>query len=50
MCSKTIPEHDLHNILFALDDIQQNTEALTTSLQQMNRSLAVLQDYLETLL
>lgn len=45
-----VEEHDLHNALFALDDAQEQIEALVTSLRQTSKTLAVLQDYLEALL
>jgi ABC-type transporter Mla subunit MlaD len=43
-------EHDLHNALFALDDAQEQIEVLVTDLRQTSKTLATLQDYLESLL
>lgn len=43
-------EYDLHNVLFALDDVRGRVEALRTALGQTSKSLATLQDYLESLL
>jgi hypothetical protein len=43
-------EHDLHNALFALDDVRERVDALTTILRQTSKTLATLQDYLESLL
>lgn len=50
MIPETIPEHDLHNVLFALDDVQEQLESLVTNLQRINRSLTAMQGYLESLL
>jgi archaellum component FlaC len=43
-------EHDLHNALFALDDVREQINTLATVLRQTSKTLTVLQDYLESLL
>jgi hypothetical protein len=43
-------EHDLHNALFALDDVTERLEGAITALSELNGTLKILQDYLEQLL
>jgi len=43
-------EHDLHNVLFALDDALERLDAAIVALSALRGSLGTLQDYLDRLL
>ena len=43
-------EHDLHNALFALDDVTERLDAVLAALTALKQSLGTLQDSLERFL
>ena len=43
-------EHDLHNALFALDDVTERLDAVMSSLSELGSAMDTLHGYLERLL